>query len=1509
MKEAIDALGEPYPGLRSFRRDETHVFFGREGTISEMVDRLAAHHFLAVTGISGSGKSSLVRTGLLDALDRGMLVEAGSDWRVADFRPGGQPLSRLTTALTHALEKNHSDQELGLIEAKLASGPMGLVGWLDEINFPNDTNILLLVDQFEEIFRYRHGQGGDDIDAFVALLIASAKQRRRRIYVVITMRSDFLGDCARFTDLAETINDGQFLTPRLTREQCKEAIEGPAAVYGGKVEPALVTRMLNDIGVSSVMGGNPDQLPLMQHILMLLWERARARGGTEPELTLEDYKSLGGIGAAGVEGDGLTAVYVRRPPSLLQRIFGLARWREKTSSTTATIVEWRPSNGALSDHADRVFAELTPEQQRLAEILFRALTQGEGEGGRDTRRPVTLAEAAAIAQVPPGDLIPIIRAFGAPGRNFLTPAEPDAQAPEATIIDISHESLIRQWVRLRRWVREEYLSAETYRHIERSAKQWRVGLGNLLMKLDLAMARRWRKAEHPTAAWAERYGDSFDFTMSFLRKSERHRLIVRAIAAVAAIGVASMVSVTSLFALFLAGGLSYVNPGDERTDYGVSPQKELRREIAGHTPREIPGGRPIYTGSLEIALRRGAIEGAPFLIIDVLKGTHATTVPESKPLPYAGEYGSGGKGETAAGTGEIVRTGGAVGGKEETVKTGEKKGEPAGAVGGTGVAVKTDETTKPSGVFDDEIQHRLKKDLAELTRGDRDMPLVFFCEGVKSWQSYNAALRALDLGYTQVYWYRGGISAWDSAHQEFPFESSQTPFSWLGISTTLRTIQATLSPNPYFLITRGRILLATGLHDAAIAVLNDEIVRDRRSTKAEAYYLRGLAYTGKGDDSQSASDYNLALKDFLKAIELDPQREPEIKRIVSDRKFAPSYNARGDDYYGKKDYDRAIEEYTMAIGLDPEYALAWANRGFAFYGKDNYEKSIADLTEAIKLDGKSPGNYNGRGNAYYAKGEYDPAITDYDSAIKLNPRSAVYYSNRGNTYYRKRNYDLAIADYSEAIRFDPTAAYYNRRGNAHYAKRDYDHAFTNYDQAIRIDAKFADAYNGRGNVLYERKEWDRAIADYSRAIALNAKYALFYVNRGDAYSRKESYELALKDYDEAISLEPNASNYNGRGNVHFAKKDYDHAIQDYDAAIKLNARFTVAYSNRANTYYRTGKYERAITDYTEAIKLEPSAALYNRRGNVYYDGDAYDRAIQDYTEAIKLDREFSVAYYNRGNAFLRKGNPDRALQDYNEAVRLDPKDADFFNGRGNAYRDKGDDEPAIAAYDHAILLNPQHYNAYNNRGNVRYYRGDYNRAIADYQSAISSGLNKVTGLDNLGRAYFAKHDFDRAIAEYGKAVELQPTNAGVLSGRGRAELYSGRYAPAIEDFTAAVKARPTYPYYAIWLHMTRMRAGSVDPAELRANTARIDRGRWPWPIVGLFLGSTAPDMLEPTARSIGDISDREDQVCEAQFYLGFQRAAKDERDEARRLFESVVKSCPRRNVEYQLGRVELELLH
>ena len=100
----------PYPGLRSFTREETDLFFGREGCVDDMVDRLAETRFLAVLGASGSGKSSLVKTGLLDALEIGLLHHAGSRWLIADFRPGDRPIHNLAEGLLRATAPNPADQ-------------------------------------------------------------------------------------------------------------------------------------------------------------------------------------------------------------------------------------------------------------------------------------------------------------------------------------------------------------------------------------------------------------------------------------------------------------------------------------------------------------------------------------------------------------------------------------------------------------------------------------------------------------------------------------------------------------------------------------------------------------------------------------------------------------------------------------------------------------------------------------------------------------------------------------------------------------------------------------------------------------------------------------------------------------------------------------------------------------------------------------------------------------------------------------------------------------------------------------------------------------------------------------------------------------------------------------------------------------------------------------------------------------------------------------------------------
>src|SRR5258708_27015036 len=255
-----------------------------------MVDRLAATRFLAVLGSSGTGKSSVVKTGLLDALDLGVMTQAGSAWRVVDFRPGSTPLTNLARRLLEAGGPGSgmvADAEIDLLRAFLVRGPRSVVEWCGDGHLPEHTNLLLLVDQFEELFRYQDYAGREEAEAFVALVLESARSRQFPIYVALTMRSEYLGACALVDGLAEAISAGMFLTPRMTREECRAAIVCPAQGCGVEGADALVNRLLNDLAAFAPCDDRgrrdqldrlirrADQIPLLQYCLNRIWIRTQ----------------------------------------------------------------------------------------------------------------------------------------------------------------------------------------------------------------------------------------------------------------------------------------------------------------------------------------------------------------------------------------------------------------------------------------------------------------------------------------------------------------------------------------------------------------------------------------------------------------------------------------------------------------------------------------------------------------------------------------------------------------------------------------------------------------------------------------------------------------------------------------------------------------------------------------------------------------------------------------------------------------------------------------------------------------------------------------------------------------------------------------------------------------------------------------------------------------------------------------------------------------------------------
>jgi hypothetical protein len=486
--------GNPFPGLRPFEPHESSLFFGRDDQCDDLLSRLGRRRLVAVVGMSGSGKSSLVRAGLLPALDRGYLPSAGSSWHIAIFRPGSDPVANLTRGLvTRRLPGGgEADDDPGEVRKRLDASSLGLVAAARTLLPDSADSLLIVADQFEELFRF--GRIATDERVFeratacVDLLLNASQQDEVPVYVVLTMRSDYLGDCAHFTGLPEALNDSQFLVPRMTRAQLREAIECPVAVGGAQITPRLVQRLLHEI--DEIPSGSEsahttwqgqDQLPVLQHALMRMWDVSRT---------------------ARERGEPIDLPHYEQPPVETLR-------------------------HALDRHAEEVYQELPSDLHRdVARLVFQQLTDRDAEN-REVRRPTQLVELAAVAiegtarAAAPADervVNEVLAAFSAPGRAFVVV---NAQQD----VDISHESFIRRWTRLHEWVERESRSRRVYAKLADAAASWERKEASLYRGPELAEARRWWERETPTPSWANRYDSRFEVAHRFLMKGVRTRRV------------------------------------------------------------------------------------------------------------------------------------------------------------------------------------------------------------------------------------------------------------------------------------------------------------------------------------------------------------------------------------------------------------------------------------------------------------------------------------------------------------------------------------------------------------------------------------------------------------------------------------------------------------------------------------------------------------------------------------------------------------------------------------------------------------------------------------------------------------------------------------------------------------------------------------------------------------------------------------------------------------------------
>jgi WD40 repeat protein/energy-coupling factor transporter ATP-binding protein EcfA2 len=305
----------PYRGLQTFDEEHAEFFFGRDADIQRLLEKLKTTRFLTVIGPSGSGKSSLVRAGVIPALKRGVLPDSDT-WQFRIFTPGAHPLTNLAANLLRLYPQESMNKTLDQLSADERT--LHLAVSLSLAEKPQTERVVWVVDQFEEVFTLC--QDKKEREQFIANLLYAASLPDGRNVVVLTLRADFYHKCAAYPELSARISARQFLVSLMGANNLRQVIEEPAWHVGLELEQGLVGTILEDVE------NQPGALPLLEHALLELWERRR---GTM--LTLEAYRESGGV------------------------------------------------EGAIAKRADTIYEGFDAEQQKIARRIMLRLTQpGEG---------------------------------------------------------------------------------------------------------------------------------------------------------------------------------------------------------------------------------------------------------------------------------------------------------------------------------------------------------------------------------------------------------------------------------------------------------------------------------------------------------------------------------------------------------------------------------------------------------------------------------------------------------------------------------------------------------------------------------------------------------------------------------------------------------------------------------------------------------------------------------------------------------------------------------------------------------------------------------------------------------------------------------------------------------------------------------------------------------------------------------------------------------------------------
>ncbi|MDF1575142.1 MAG: hypothetical protein P1P86_08145 [Bacteroidales bacterium] len=418
-----------------------------------------------MVGASASGKTSLIQSGIIPVL----LSDMKEEWVPIYIRPGKRPMESLIRGVQKIFSRKISESDVH----SFLNDSQSLGNFLIEKDLGN-YHYLLVVDQFEELFTWpsigkkRRSGKSPDAQQFINHLMRMVDEEEPRIFLMLSIRSEFLDYCSSFRGLTEHLNKSKYLLPRMSRDNLKEAILEPLHVASIEAESGFEDYLLNELEDVE------PQLPLLQNALKQTWVQWKKRGKADQPLTLDDYQAGGTI------------------------------------------------RGGLSRDLENIYHSMEFYQKEICERIFKTIAYKTGRQEVFSRR-TSLGSIARIAKCSVDRILEVVDIFEKAGHPFLSNKLSETMSSE-TRIELPHESLINIWDRLHQWVEEEDESIRMYLYLSQASASYQRDMGALLVADELQKAIDWEREQKPNPAWGIQFDPAYERAMVFLNTSEEEYL-------------------------------------------------------------------------------------------------------------------------------------------------------------------------------------------------------------------------------------------------------------------------------------------------------------------------------------------------------------------------------------------------------------------------------------------------------------------------------------------------------------------------------------------------------------------------------------------------------------------------------------------------------------------------------------------------------------------------------------------------------------------------------------------------------------------------------------------------------------------------------------------------------------------------------------------------------------------------------------------------------------------------